>query len=51
MYLLNTKPITSLGCPLNAVRGPVPQDASRCRNTFALATANFKPITNLNYSA
>jgi hypothetical protein len=31
MYLLNTDPLTSLGCPLNAVfhvlRGLVPQDA------------------------
>jgi hypothetical protein len=31
MYLLNIKPLTSLGCPLNAVfhdlSGPMPQDA------------------------
>jgi hypothetical protein len=31
MYFSNTEPLTSLGCPLNAVfhvlRGPVPQDA------------------------
>jgi hypothetical protein len=31
MYLSNTEPLTSLGCPLNAIFhvpcGPVPQDA------------------------
>jgi hypothetical protein len=33
MYLLNTEPLTSLGCPLNAVihvlRGPMAQDARK----------------------
>jgi hypothetical protein len=33
MYLSNAEPLTSLGCPLNAVfhilRGPVPQDAGK----------------------